>query len=681
MAEDGLDFASDFVSDLPLMGEGSVLADLSEEDLKKAHLKVDLDFQASRLKLHYQDLIKRAEHASARRTQRRYTELRRKQYRQNNAAKELRQQGKYLQEYLLQKVGNAEECDRQQQQLLTATRQSYDLLEQQVQEQAQQIQEQRQHAAEESEVKSAQLAQQAAELAAAKQELATRLAAYQNSERAAKIRSDQLQEQLTQRDTDLHSAEAQCLKLQKDLIRTCGEVTAQKQEQAALRKAHCANLKVAEDMSAQLQQQLAQKGTDLSSAEHELTHLRQALSQTQQSKHEATKKAQKHSAQLQKQLDRKVTEVGSLQQELTSLNAELGRMAKAKEDGLEQMASLRSQLRAALADRDDAIQELTERRNKMEGRAAKAQGRSQGLAARLAASGSSVQSDRSSGPSSPATPPDEPKARSSVFTRLSQVPAPPSQASTHQGTSWSDDDGAEASAPPPGFGPIPSASTKGPKDALQLRSFKEAYCGPKCRLPTVKQMVPRLACLANQLNVLHREGLVHQAVHQEFVLVSPEEDWELAERYNAVPMASSVDKPMVYAGIEAPEMAQQLHKAGYYYPHPKQDMWGFGLLLFSLFNSKGQLPHEHQKAMQEGTTLLFGNKLCGKSKYAGWKDEIEASLKQGQVNLQLVEIVLGCLKKDPEERLTAVEVLAALDEFRKKKGWNFSSTDCALFYY
>lgn len=45
-------------------------------------------------------------------------------------------------------MGNAEECDRQQQQLLTATRQSYDLLEQQVQEQAQQIQEQRQHAAE-----------------------------------------------------------------------------------------------------------------------------------------------------------------------------------------------------------------------------------------------------------------------------------------------------------------------------------------------------------------------------------------------------------------------------------------------------------------------------------------------------------------------------------------------------
>ncbi len=72
----------------------------------------------------------------------------------------------------------------------------------------------------------------------------------------------------------------------------------------------------------------------------------------------------------------------------------------------------------------------------MEGRAAKAQGRGQGRgqgpAARLAASGTSVQTDRSSGPSSPATPPDEPKGRRSVLTRLSQVPAPTSQASTDQ---------------------------------------------------------------------------------------------------------------------------------------------------------------------------------------------------------------------------------------------------------
>ena len=68
----------------------------------------------------------------------------------------------------------------------------------------------------------------------------------------------------------------------------------------------------------------------------------------------------------------------------------------------------------------------------MEGRAGRAQGRGQGPAARLAGSGTSVQSHRSSGPSSPATPPDEPKARPSVFTRLSQVPAPTSRASTDQ---------------------------------------------------------------------------------------------------------------------------------------------------------------------------------------------------------------------------------------------------------
>ncbi len=69
----------------------------------------------------------------------------------------------------------------------------------------------------------------------------------------------------------------------------------------------------------------------------------------------------------------------------------------------------------------------------MEGRAAKSQGRGQGLAARLGASGTSLQSDRGSGPSSPATPSDErPNGRSSVFSRLGPMPAPTSQASSDQ---------------------------------------------------------------------------------------------------------------------------------------------------------------------------------------------------------------------------------------------------------
>ncbi len=69
----------------------------------------------------------------------------------------------------------------------------------------------------------------------------------------------------------------------------------------------------------------------------------------------------------------------------------------------------------------------------MEGRAAKSQGRGQGLAPRLAASGNSLQSDRGSGPSSPANPPDErPKGRSDVFSRLGPMLAPTSQASSDQ---------------------------------------------------------------------------------------------------------------------------------------------------------------------------------------------------------------------------------------------------------
>ena len=49
--------------------------------------------------------------------------------------------------------------------------------------------------------------------------------------------------------------------------------------------------------------------------------------------------------------------------------------------------------------------------------------------------------------------------------------------------------------------------------------------------------------------------------------------------------------------------------------------------------------------------------------------QVEGTLKQGQVNLHLVKIVMGCLKKDPEERLTAAEVLVALGEFSEMKGW------------
>ncbi len=54
--------------------------------------------------------------------------------------------------------------------------------------------------------------------------------------------------------------------------------------------------------------------------------------------------------------------------------------------------------------------------------------------------------------------------------------------------------------------------------------------------------------------------------------------------------------------------------------------------------------------------------------------QIEGTLKQGRVDLQLVKIVMGCLKRDPEERLTAAEVLVALGEFQEEK-WCFSSTD------
>ncbi len=65
-----------------------------------------------------------------------------------------------------------------------------------------------------------------------------------------------------------------------------------------------------------------------------------------------------------------------------------------------------------------------------------------------------------------------------------------------------------------------------------------------CSLPLVKQIVPELVGLAEQLGKLHGAGLVHQAVHQHSVLVGQGGDWHLARLEKAAPMNSSLDKPM-----------------------------------------------------------------------------------------------------------------------------------------
>ena len=53
-------------------------------------------------------------------------------------------------------------------------------------------------------------------------------------------------------------------------------------------------------------------------------------------------------------------------------------------------------------------------------------------------------------------------------------------------------------------------------------------------------MLPELVGLAEQLGKLHESGLVHQAVHQRFVLVGQQGDWKLARLEKAAPMNSSL---------------------------------------------------------------------------------------------------------------------------------------------
>ena len=88
----------------------------------------------------------------------------------------------------------------------------------------------------------------------------------------------------------------------------------------------------------------------------------------------------------------------------------------------------------------------------------------------------------------------------------------------------------------------------------------------------------------------------------------------------------------VCEGLEAPEMAQQQRNAGFYYPNPKQDMWGFGLLLFFVFKGMGQLPHEHQIALQDESTLLFASKLCGQGRYTEWRHKVTSVARPDSMN-------------------------------------------------
>ena len=47
--------------------------------------------------------------------------------------------------------------------------------------------------------------------------------------------------------------------------------------------------------------------------------------------------------------------------------------------------------------------------------------------------------------------------------------------------------------------------------------------------------------------------------------------------------------------MEAPEMADQLHRDGYYHPMPSHDMWAFGLLLLDMVG--GTRSQEHRQAV------------------------------------------------------------------------------------
>ena len=60
----------------------------------------------------------------------------------------------------------------------------------------------------------------------------------------------------------------------------------------------------------------------------------------------------------------------------------------------------------------------------------------------------------------------------------------------------------------------------------------------------MKEATLNVLRIAQELSKLHSEGLVHQAVQREYILVSQDGVWELAVVKQAASMRSSLDQSM-----------------------------------------------------------------------------------------------------------------------------------------
>lgn len=75
-------------------------------------------------------------------------------------------------------------------------------------------------------------------------------------------------------------------------------------------------------------------------------------------------------------------------------------------------------------------------------------------------------------------------------------------------------------------------------------------------------------------------------------------------------------------GIEAPELADQLCKQGWYSPLPSHDMWSFGLLLLLLLAV--QRPEAHLNALRGGSpaTLSYARSLLRRAPHKAYASQV-----------------------------------------------------------
>ena len=205
----------------------------------------------------------------------------------------------------------------------------------------------------------------------------------------------------------------------------------------------------------------------------------------------------------------------------------------------------------------------------------------------------------------------------------------------------------------PYFMRLLAADTDGPRPFLEL----EFLDGP--RLSTLlhrhgafsgDQLYPLGRQLAAAIHYLHKQGLVHLDVKPRNIIMGPVPrliDLSIARRLDEV---ATLKSPLGTDAYMAPEQCDRalLRSIG-----PGTDVWGVGVTLYQA--ATRQLPYP--KGRRDGTGPDRWPQLVA-----------DAEPPPAKVDRRAAEVIMWCLRRDPAQRPSPLQLFEAFDELAARHG-------------